>query len=44
MRRLIPSFILQKAKEKAFTGSCRAFVLNADIVGFTSLTQELMRI
>jgi len=43
MRRLVPDFILQKAKEGSFSGCFRAIAVNIDLIGFTELTQLAMQ-
>lgn len=43
MRKLIPDFIVDKLKLEQLHGGMETFVLNADLIGFTALTHELMR-
>jgi tetratricopeptide (TPR) repeat protein/class 3 adenylate cyclase len=43
MRILIPDFIMNKYQQNEFDGSMDAYVLNADLKGFTALTEASMR-
>lgn len=43
MRKLIPDFIVQKLDLGELNGTMDSYVLNADLIGFTSLTHALMR-
>ncbi len=43
MRILIPDFIMTKYRQKQYEGILNAYVLNADLVGFTALTEAMMR-
>ena len=43
MKKFIPDFILEKYSQKQFSGNFTGTILFADIVGFSSVTNELMK-